>query len=301
MRWNGWIGAVACLLTSAVALADANDFRLTKLGNPSPGTNFKDSANADFRAFARSLGAAVTSANLMPPASLGHAGFAVNAELSIVPINNKVVMPTEQAFSGTLLVPAVHVRKGLPYSFELGTRIGWIGQSRIAAATAEGKWAFNEGYSYLPDFAIRGFATRLLNTRDFDLTSVGSDVGVGKRFPLGGMVTLTPYGGWSLGFTSASSATIDFDPGRSYPASVAKPTAQLESTASFDPVELGSNTHNRLYAGLRFIGGALQLGAEGSVAILGSISSPDAANPGKTVLRRLPEIWAGNVTLGLDF
>src|SRR5689334_13187901 len=95
--------AIAVALASTSALADPNDFRIFDLGQPAPascvvvegGCNIPNSdaskpptfvphgtpqANANFRIFIRELAAALTSVNLMPPSSLGHAGFAVNAE-----------------------------------------------------------------------------------------------------------------------------------------------------------------------------------------------------------------------------
>ena len=109
-----------------------------------------------------------------------------------------------------MLVPSIHVRKGLPFSVELGGRVGWIDRSSLFAATGEVKWAVNEGFTWLPDAGIRLHGTRLLGTRDFGVTAVGVDLGVGKQFPLGGMVTLTPYGGLDFVRVYAQSDRIDF-------------------------------------------------------------------------------------------
>ncbi len=87
------------------------------------------------------------------------------------------------------------MRKGFPFSFEVGARAAWIDRSSMAVGTLEAKCAINEGFLYLPDVAIRGYVTRLFNTRDFDLTTFGFDLGVGREFPIGGMITLTPYAG----------------------------------------------------------------------------------------------------------
>ena len=103
----------------------------------------------------------MTSANLMPPETLGHAGFSLNAELSVVALpspgnqDGQVTLPTEGAATNPLLIPSVHVRKGLPFSFELGARVGWIDRSSMFAATGELKWAVNEGFTWLPDIAVR--------------------------------------------------------------------------------------------------------------------------------------------------
>lgn len=307
MRPSATSVLVGLVLLSQLASADPYDLRVYKLGNPnSSGTGYDPAANANFREFAREFGAALTSANLTPPETLGHAGFAINAELSIVNFADSVVIPTEQftadreGISGALLIPSVHVRKGLPWSFELGTRVGWIEKSKMAAATGELKWALNEGFTYLPDLAARAHITKLLNTKDFDLTTGGLDIGLGKQFPIGGMVTLTPYVGWNLVWVAASANTIDFDPGRDYNQSISTPNEQFSNTAVFNEVTWSSNSHNRFYGGLRFIGGTLQLGAEYSVSQLPRIAVP-TGNGDETVQRELPNLTALNFTVGLDY
>ena len=218
----GRLFCVVAALLSATAVADPYDFQIFKLGNPSSsGVGFTDRANGNFRVFARQLAAAISSVNLSPPETLGHAGFAFSADLSVVSIaqdangNDGIIWPTRSALGSPLLIPSVHVRKGLPFSFELGGRIGWLEQSRMAVGTIELKWAINEGFTYLPDIGITGRLTKLVNSRDFDLTVGGVDIGVGKQFALGGMVTVTPYVGWNLQFVGASTGPVDFNPQRS--------------------------------------------------------------------------------------
>jgi hypothetical protein len=280
------LGAALALAVSVAgtALADPYDFRLSKFGNPQS----TPSADADFRAFARQFAAGMTSANLAPPETLGHSGFAVSADLSVV--NFKGALPTNVDFVGPLLVPSLHFRKGLPASFELGGRAGWISQSRMGMGTLELKWALNEGFKYLPDIGVRGSITKLVNAKDFDLTAGGLDIGVGKQFALGGMVTLTPYVGWNLMFVGASTGNIDFNPGRTLAASDGQ-SSQFNDFYIFTALSAAANTHNRFYGGFRFIGGVFQLGFEVSYSILGTNSS------GANI-----DVLAWNFTLaGLDF
>lgn len=303
MGWMCRLGFLAVTLVSGVSAAGDNDFRIFRLGNPDPGeVNYDPAANANFRAFVRELGAAITSVNLMPPETLGHAAFSVNAEVSVVNVDtNDVAFPSNRPIGSTLLIPSLHVRKGLPFSFEVGGRGAWLDRSQMIALGAEVKWALNEGFLYLPDFGIRGHGTRLLGTRDFQVTTAGIDFGIGKQFAVGGMLTLTPYAGWDLVFVGASSGNVDFDPGRTPEASVADRNAQFENTAVFDEVKIASNSHNRFYGGLRFISGVVQLGAEVSVSNFGSIEAPDPADPSQVIRRRLPAVTAFNGTIGLDY
>ncbi|WP_223636910.1 hypothetical protein [Corallococcus sp. EGB] len=299
--FSRWL-VLATALSGAAAHADDNDLVISRYGverrGSTPvitGTEFAE-ASADFRAFARTYGAVISSANLMPPRTTGHSGFAFNAELSVVSLPEEVALPTEKAQPGSVLVPSLHVRKGLPFSLELGGRVGWIEKSKMVTATGELKWALNEGFTYLPDVGLRLHVTKLFGANDLDLTTTGLDIGVGKQFPLGGMVTLTPYGGLDLNFVSATTRTLDFDPSRS-PADAAGNDSRdaLINSAQYSRVKAGDNLTPRFYAGARFIGGVLQLGAEVSVTRLGSFDQPGAGS------RDLPSVVAFNTTLGLDF
>lgn len=313
MRTLRRFAASAALLSTAVALAAPNDFRIQLLGNPNDPTTGND-ANANFRAFAKEMGAALTSMNLMPPATLGHSGFAVAAELSVVSLRGvatgtaptdtepKFIMPTEGNFDpqgsyrGPMLLPSLHVRKGLPWSFEVGTRVGWIDRSDMAVATLEVKWAANEGFALLPDVAVRFHATRLFNTRDFELGAGGLDFSVGKKFAIGGMVTLTPYGGWDLVFVGAGTPRlVDFQPSRTEAQAYSGQYAQLANSGVYREVVLMENGHNRFYAGLRFVGGVIQILGEVSAAGLGSIQVSSIRE------QPLPPVLTFNTALGLDF
>lgn len=285
-------------LASTSAFADAYDFRIYQLGNPQEGrTGGTPAANANFRAFARRLGAAMTSTNLAPPETLGHSAFAISAELSVVDFQGATAatqMPTVRPIDGAVLLPSIHIRKGLPWSFELGVRAAWWEKSRMGTGTLELKWALNEGFTYLPDIGVRGFVTKILNSRDFDVTAGGLDLGIGKQFAIAGMVTLTPYFGWNLTFVGASSGNVDFNPSRSL-AEADAPNAQFTDYYVYDSVLAANNTNNRFYGGFRFIAGVVMLGFEFSYTVLGSFTDDKI---GKV---DMPAVLAYNSTIGFDF
>jgi len=308
MRTLRQFAATAALLSSGLALAGPNDFRIHLLGNPTVDPTAKATANAAFRAFAKEMGAALTSMNLMPPGTLGHSGFAVSAELAVVSLKAVMpgttssgedpvfVIPTEGNYSGVTLLPSIHVRKGLPWSFEVGARVGWIDRSDMAVATMEAKWAGNEGFAYLPDVAVRFHATRLFNTRDFDLGAGGLDFSVGKKLAIGGMITLTPYGGWDLVFVGADTRRmVDFQQDRTEADAYATQYAQLTNSGAYEEVVLMENGHSRFYAGLRFVGGVIQILVEVSATGLGDIPV------GSSLRQQLPPVLTFNTALGLDF
>jgi hypothetical protein len=285
-------------LASTSAFADAYDFRIYQLGNPQPNANgYSDSANANFRAFARRLGAAMTSVNLAPPETLGHSAFAISAELSVVDFGTATAitdLPTQRQVGGPVLLPSIHIRKGLPWSFELGVRAAWFEKSRMGTGTVELKWALNEGFTYLPDICVRGHVTKILNSRDFDVTAGGLDLGIGKQFAIAGMVTLTPYIGWNLVFVGASTNNVDFQPDRTL-AQSDTPNEQFKNYYIFENVLAATNTNNRFYGGFRFIAGVVMLGFEFSYTVLGSFTDSKIGNV------NMPAVLAYNSTLGFDF
>jgi hypothetical protein len=299
--FSRWL-ALAAWASGATAYADDNDLQIWQFGSPREGENFQAAANANFQAFARVMGAAITSVNLMPPETTGHSAWAVNAELSVVSVPDSILVPTESAQPSTVLIPSFHVRKGLPFSLELGGRVGWIEKSSQVVGTGELKWAVNEGFTWLPDIGVRGHVTKLFGARDLNLTVLGLDFGVGKQFPLGGMVTLTPYGGLDLGFVGATSSRLDFGTSRTFEDTTENNSrAALENTSAYRKVSFGDNMNQRLYGGVRFIGGVLQLGAELSLTRTGSVDTPVNGNPDAIESVGVPAVFAFNTTLGLDF
>ena len=312
MRTLRRFSATAALICGGLVLAAPNDFRIQLLGNPNdPATG--SLANANFKAFTKEFGAALTSMNLAPPSTLGHSGFAVAAELSVVSLKGYTPgdtalptpsfhMPTESNYRGPTLLPSIHVRKGLPWSIEVGTRVGWIDRSNMSVATFEAKWAGNEGFAFLPDLAVRFHATRLFNTRGFELGAGGLDFSVGKKWAVGGMITLTPYGGWDLVFVGASNkGLVDFQPNRTEAQGYSSQYAQLQGSGSYQEIILMQNAHNRFYAGCRFVGGVIQIIAEVSAAGLGSFEIPNPANPSVVQKFDLPPVLGFNTAIGLDF
>jgi hypothetical protein len=249
----------------------------------------------------RQLAAAITAVNLAPPETLGHAAFAISADFQVIDFGapaqvggQEVRFPFEGDFRGPLLLPSVHVRKGLPFSFELGARVGWIEKSRMPVGTLELKFAINEGFTYLPDIGIRGHIAKVLNSRDFDLTVGGFDLGLGKQFAIGGMLTITPYAGWNLAFVGSSTGNIDFNPTRTL--AEAEQGQAFRDVYTVAPLTASENTHNRVYGGGRLISGALMISAEFSYTVIGTFTY---APTGQTI--EVPGVFSFNSSIGLDF
>ncbi len=287
--------AVAVAVSASAAFAQTgfpNDFQIARLGNPQPdGTGFDPRANGNFRVFARQFAAAMTSTNSMPPETLGHSAFAFAADFTYYNIPTSA-LPTAGTFKDFTWFPGIHLRKGLPFSFEVGARAAWLPNSRMGLGGLELKWAVNEGFTYLPDIGVRGFINKLINSRDFDLTAGGLDLGIGKQFAIAGMVTLTPYAGWSLVFVGASTSNIDFRNTRTLSEA---DTELFKDYYVYTSLPAIQNTHNRFYGGVRFIGGHALVNAEVSYSLFPTFKDTN----GET--RSISGVLAATASIGLDF
>jgi hypothetical protein len=150
--------------------------------------------------------------NLLSPAdTLGYAGFYVGVEgtISPRPPGNAALWDRATPADGypeLMFVPKIHVRKGLPWSFEIGATFSYLAQSRVVAIGGEIKWSLFEGFHHkwkgaLPDVAVRGTVNRVVGQPDIDMTSVGVDGSISYTLGLGGTVTLTPYTGYQYIWT----------------------------------------------------------------------------------------------------
>jgi hypothetical protein len=241
------------LMTLSVpALADPQDFQLYKLGEPVGTKEQIDAINNNFRIFANQLGVGISSFNLSPPETLGHSAFNFGVVFAAAKVDpDAAIWPRAgQPASDMLLMPTAYIRKGLPFSFEIGGKFSYLMYSRMSAATVEVKWALNEGFNFLPQLGVRGQGTKLIGSRDLNLVTAGVDVGLGWQVPVGGMLTLTPYVGWHSVMVNANSGVLDFAPGRTLENAQTAPT---EHTGVFQSVNLGENLNNRFYGGIRLV------------------------------------------------
>jgi hypothetical protein len=285
MRRLATLAAVLALAAASSARAEPLDIDLTRIGAPDPEvwssvglvTGFvpadaaalaKESRQR-FAVLSTELALALSSAVLQPASTTGHSGFAVDLEIASVPVEGGTIgaatpgrftnrtWATGSAEPGMLYLPSVHVRKGLPWSFEVGGRMIYLAQSSYYAAQGEAKWALHEGFTSWPDLAVRVAYTRLFGHADWNLGTTDLDLMVSKRWGLRGVISLTPYLVGRLTHVAASTERMEFAPGRS----------------STDPGDLGtthaafprfSATMYRGTLGLRLTAYAVSLGLEGT-------------------------------------
>lgn len=183
------------------------------------------------------LGGALAPSLSAPAMTLGYAGMFIGYEVSVSNLNrasdawrrgsegsivsNVGTGTSAQRDNGDAdaFVSRLHVRKGLPFGFELGTQVSHLHSSSIWAIGLDLRWApfegFRHGIGYLPDFAVRGSVNTMVGQSQMNLTVVGVDASLSKRFTLGGQVRITPYLGGQALFIFGDSGVIDLTPTRS--------------------------------------------------------------------------------------
>jgi hypothetical protein len=281
-------------LAALPARANPNDFRLNarRDGQLVLIKQNGDSFVADTDAWRNLIGelAYVVAPRLASPAeTLGHAGFSVGALWSgtVVSADQPYWSVTENgthdAPSGLLQTLQLDIRKGLPFSFELGVNLVWVISSELFAPGMEVRWALQEGYKLLPDFGLRGSVNHVVGNRDVNMTVTGLDAVVSKGFGLFGMINVAPYLSWSLLFVSASSHVIDPTP---------TIEADIGNNLVFPELNGGDNVHHKLTIGARMLASVLNLTVQGEFEMLRK--TPDGT-------KFFGNVGTISTKLGLDF
>ncbi len=262
------LALMGAVVWSPAALADVNDLSISQLGNPGSDPNSLPSQR--FRLLGNELGISLSSATLEPPTTLGIDGFSFAFEYSFAFVNGNAQIGgqpywvTGSPNPSVLMMPALHFRKGLPYSLEVGGRVETITNSSLYAGSFEAKWGVVEGFRYIPDLGVRFSMTRLFGQQDMDLTTGLIDVSIGKEIGVGGLFTLTPYAGYSvIGVDSSSRVLLTDTSGMTAQSYQANPA---QNQVLFQENTVGNNLYNRFYGGLRFRSNIVSLTAEFSYA-----------------------------------
>ncbi len=100
-----------------------------------------------------------------------------------------------------MVQPTIRLRKGLPYSFEVGTSFSYIAQTRQGVIGGYGRWALNEGWRRVPDISITLGYNAYIGNEQLDLGVLEFDLAVGYTFPFGiddkyASARFSPFAGW---------------------------------------------------------------------------------------------------------
>jgi hypothetical protein len=218
--------AGAMALSAGPAQALDNDLDLSRLcrdydpqnGGASPcGRTIRPDQQA-FSDLMREMGMAFAPRLLQPAETLGINGFQFDLGFSATSINSDKDYWQQGISDGTppgsLMTMMLDMRKGLPYSLEIGANASYLIDSEQWAIGGSLKWAINEAVDQFPvDVAIRGSANHLVGSAQYALTTVGLDAILSRSFGAGGIANIGPYLAYSPLFIFARSGVVDATPG----------------------------------------------------------------------------------------
>ncbi len=206
--------------------------------------------NEGFENFARDLGQVFAPRPQAPSKTLGQAGFAVKYMLGTAMIPSDEQYWSDGLAGGTprstLVSHHLEVRKGLPFSFEVGGNLSHLMNSQMFGMGANVRWALHEGYRYFPDIGVRAAANTVTGANELNLINGAWDISMSKSFGLGGVMSLTPYGGYQQLHTWASSRVLSANP------QDPRPPVTRDDTLSYSPdvvFDAGRQWENRIFLG----------------------------------------------------
>lgn len=206
-------------VSTGVALAGNTDFKLERLC--SNGSCRSEQSVNDFRDLSKAYASILAPMHFQPASTLGQAGFEIGVESKMSFSTEdasywKAINKNEGATSadGKYAAPDVfatvqlHMRKGLPFSFEVEGVFNWLANSEVFYVGAGLRWAFTEGWWFMPDISVRAHVGTLMGAPQLSLINVNMDIAASYTWGLGGIVSITPYAGYSLLTAWASSRPL---------------------------------------------------------------------------------------------
>ena len=171
-----------------------------------------------YRNLAREYGVALGPQLSTPAKSLGINGLQFDLQFAITSISKTQPYWLEGVEDKTpddqLLVTRVGMKKGLSASFEIGADVAYLVNSEMWTLGGYGKWALHEMMDDFPvDFSVRGSLSQTVGSSQLQLTMTGVDAVLGKTFGVGGVVSFSPYVGYSPLWILARSGILDSSPG----------------------------------------------------------------------------------------
>ena len=181
------IAVLACFATSASA-ATINMTNLT-------------GGQAAFKAFSEDMGAALSYKGVTPPTALGVTGFDIGVEVTSSSLQSPAFKQVSGGTTSTILVPKLHVAKGLPMGFDVAAFYSSIPTTNISLMGAELRYAILDGGMTMPAVGVRGSLSKLSGVNGWDLNTKGLDISVSKGF-----LMFTPYAGVGKVWTNSTAA-----------------------------------------------------------------------------------------------
>ena len=154
--------------------------------------NISGLGQSDFRLLSEDLTAALSYKALTPAEPLGTTGFDLGVEVESTKLQNPQVydLATGGNAPSSLIVPKVHVYKGLPLGIDVGAFYSAVPDSNIKLWGAELRYAILKGGTATPAVSVRGSYTKLQGVDQLAFDTTGLDISISKGFAF-----VTPYAG----------------------------------------------------------------------------------------------------------
>jgi len=144
-----------------------------------------------FRDLSADLGAALSYKAVTPAEPLGTLGFDLGLEVTSTTLKSDALQAASSDNAPSqLVIPKLHLHKGLPFGLNLGAFYTSVPSSNIGLAGAALSYAIVDGGILMPAIAIRGTYSQLTGVDGLELNTKGLELSVSKGFAMA-----TPYAG----------------------------------------------------------------------------------------------------------
>jgi hypothetical protein len=161
-------------------------------------------AQDEFRALSRDLGAAFAYKGVTPATPLGTLGLDVGLVLTDTKMEHSSLFALAGAGdTSRLLIPKLHVNKGLPAGFDIGGFVAGAPEVNARLYGGELRYAFLDDTLTTPAIGLRASATRATGMGELRADTAALDLVASKRF-----TALTPYvGGGTVRIRTSAEGT----------------------------------------------------------------------------------------------
>jgi len=176
-------------------------------------------------------------------------------------------------------MPTLRVRKGLPFSFEVGGDIGWHAGTAQMLVGGYGRLAFLDGWKRIPDAAVQLRYTGYVGNDQLELGVFEMDLSVGYTFMVPGLsghpdMFFSPYGGYGFLMSHAKPLAV----------TVEEVSAVSAWTDEAGPgVDTRMFRFNRLFVGIEVGGAKLQFRFSGDITLVPNGPSVGALQMGLAI------------------
>lgn len=152
-----------------------------------------------FRKLSEDLGAALSYKGVTPATPLGLVGFDLGLEVSATDIqNSSAFRAAGNSAPDYIVVPKLHIYKGLPGGFDIGAFVGGASEVDAAVYGLDVRWAILDDGAVTPAVALRVSGTQASDIGSLRITTLAGDVMVSKKLTIA-----TPYIGAGIVRTNA--------------------------------------------------------------------------------------------------